>query len=133
HSRQSTENLVIRCLLEDGTEGFGEGVPREYVTGESIDEAMQWLLESDLAGQLEPCPDFAHALAVAERLRLSPVPGDYRHCRGNSARCAVELALLDAYGRRFGQPLSAVAKLLTPELYQFHPWVRYSGVILSAS
>jgi muconate cycloisomerase len=133
HTRRSTENIVVRCVLEDGTEGFGEGVPREYVTGETIDQAMKWLLESDLVGQLGACPDFAHAVAMAERLRLTPVPGDDRQCRGNSVRCAVELALLDAYGRRFGQPLSAVTKLLTPELYQFHPWVRYSGVILSAS
>jgi muconate cycloisomerase len=133
HSRESTENIVVRCLLEDGTEGFGEGVPREYVTGETIDEAMKWLQESDLSGQLEGCPDFARAVAMAERLRLTPVPGDDRQCRANSTRCAVELALLDAYGRRFGQTLSAVTKLVAPELYQFRPWVRYSGVILSAS
>ena len=133
HARDSTENVVVRCVLEDGTEGFGEGVPREYVTGETIDEAMKLLQESELAAQLEACPDFDHAVAMAERLRLTPVPGDDRQCRGNSARCAVELALLDAYGRRFGQSLSAVTKLLTPELYHFRPWVRYSGAILSAS
>jgi len=43
------------------------------------------------------------------------------------------LALLDAYGRRFGEPLASATKRLAPELYQFRPWVRYSGVILSAS
>jgi len=133
HTRDSTDNVVVRCLLDDGTEGFGEGVPREYVTGETIDQAIQFLRDSDLAGQLEPCPDYSHALAVAERLRLKPVPGDDRDCRGNAARCAVELALLDAYGRRFGESLVSVTKRLTPDLYQFRPWVRYSGVILSAS
>src|SRR6516225_8006942 len=87
HSRESTENIVVRCVLEDGTEGFGEGVPREYVTGETIDEAMKSLKESDFAAQLEPCLDFAHAVAVAERLQLAPVPGDDRNCRRNAARC----------------------------------------------
>jgi muconate cycloisomerase len=133
HARDSTENVVVRCVLEDGTEGFGEGVPREYVTGETIDNAMTSLSESDLVAQMETCRNFAHAVALAERLRLAPVSGDDRNCRRNSARCAVEIALLDAYGRRFGEPMSAVTKLLAPEIYQFRPWIRYSGVILSAS
>jgi L-Ala-D/L-Glu epimerase / N-acetyl-D-glutamate racemase len=133
HTRDFTDNLVCRCVLEDGTEGFGEGVPREYVTGETIDKAWDLLKRSDLGAQLDACADFPAAVRMVERLRLAVVPGDDRNCQGNAARCALELALLDAYGRKFGQPLSAVTKLLTPELYQFRPWVRYSGVILSSS
>src|SRR5436305_3220293 len=90
HTRSATDNVVVRCVLEDGTEGFGEGVPREYVTGETIDEAINSLHESDLGAQLESCPDFVHSVAMAERLRLTPVPGDDRKCRRNAARCAVE-------------------------------------------
>jgi muconate cycloisomerase len=133
HTRSSTDNLVVRCLLEDGTQGFGEGVPREYVTGESIDFDLDLLRRSDLAAQLEPCRDFPQAAALAERLRLAPIPGDDRACQGNAARCAVELALLDAYGQRFGQPLSEVTHLLAPDLFEPRPWVRYSGAITSAS
>jgi L-Ala-D/L-Glu epimerase len=132
HVRADSENLVVRCVLEDGTEGFGEGVPREYVTGETAESAVRLLRRSDLSGQLEPCRDFAGAVAFAERLRLAPVPGDDRSCQGNAARCALELAVLDAYGRRFGQPLSAVTALVTPQLAQSLPRVRYSGVITSA-
>lgn len=132
HARTETDNLVVRCVLEDGTEGFGEGVPREYVTGETVVGAAALLRRSDLASQLEVCPNFPAAVAMAERLRLAPVPGDDRACRGNAARCAVELALLDAYGRRFREPLSRVTQLLTPDLYEPRAWVRYSGVILSA-
>jgi L-alanine-DL-glutamate epimerase-like enolase superfamily enzyme len=132
HSRTSTDNLVVRCVLDDRTEGFGEGVPREYVTGETIDSAIDLLRKSDLANRLEPCPDFPAAVALAERLRLAPVPGDDRDCRGNAARCAVELALLDAYGRRFGEPLSRVTRLLAPDLYEPKDSIRYSGVITSA-
>src|SRR5439155_15119866 len=114
------------------TEGFGEGVPREYVTGETIDLVLSLLRRSDLKGQLEPCADFPAAVRLAERLRLAPIPGDERGCQGNAARCAVELALLDAFGRRWGQPLSAVSKLLAPSLYEPRGWVRYSGAITSA-
>src|SRR5437763_5629195 len=80
HSRTSTDNLVVRCVLDDRTEGFGEGVPREYVTGETIDSAIGLLHKSDLAGRLEACRDFPAAVALAERLRLAPVPGDDRDC-----------------------------------------------------
>ncbi len=132
HTRTETDNLLVRCVLEDGTEGFGEGVPRDYVTGETITSAFDLLQRSDLAGQCEDCRDFESAVALAERLRLTPVPGDERGCEGNAARCAVELAILDAYGRHFGRSLSDVVRLLAPELYQPQPRVRYSGAITTA-
>jgi muconate cycloisomerase len=132
HSRSETDNVLIQCILDDGTEGFGEGVPREYVTGETIDFALELLKRSDLKSQLESCADFAAGVSLAERLRLTTVPGDERGCQGNAARCALELALLDAFGRRYGQPVSDVSKLLAPELYDERAWVRYSGAITSA-
>jgi muconate cycloisomerase len=132
HTRTETENVIVRCVLEDGTVGHGEGVPRDYVTGETIESVLKLLRSSDLAAQMEDCRDFGHALALAERLRLAPVPGDTRGCAGNAARCAVELALLDAYGRHFGQPLSEATRLLAPEIHQPHTHVRYSGAITTA-
>jgi muconate cycloisomerase len=132
HSRTDTDNVLVRCVLDDGTEGFGEGVPREYVTGESVDSALDLLARSGLGEQLEGCASFERAVALAERLALAPVPGDDRACRGNAARCALELAVLDAYGRHFRQPLSAVTRVVAPELYEPRPWVRYSGAIMAA-
>jgi muconate cycloisomerase len=124
---------LVRCVLEHGVEGFGEGVPREYVTGETVDSAIRLLSESDLGSQLEPCREFDEAVALAERVQVAPVPGDDRRCRGNAARCALELAILDAYGRHFGEPLSRVTALAASDLYQPRPRVRYSGAITSAS
>jgi muconate cycloisomerase len=132
YTRSATDNLVVRCVLDDRTEGFGEGVPREYVTGETIDTAIDLLRRTDVPAQLTPCAEFSAAVALAERLRLAPVTGDDRDCQGNAARCAVEMALLDAYGRRFGQPLCAVTPLIAPDLHQAQRWVRYSGAITSA-
>ena len=43
HSRTSTDNVVVKCVLADGTTGYGEGVPRDYVTGETIDSALELL------------------------------------------------------------------------------------------
>jgi muconate cycloisomerase len=132
HTRTETDNLLVRCILADGTEGFGEGVPRDYVTGETIESSVELLRRSDLTSQLEDCRDFEQALAVVERLRLAPVPGDERGCEGNAARCAVELAVLDAFGRHFGRPLSDATRLLAPEIHQPQSRVRYSAAITTA-
>jgi muconate cycloisomerase len=131
HERTATENLVVRCVLADGTEGFGEGVPREYVTGETIDSAIALLKRSDLAGLMEGCGDFTAAVSLAERLRLADISGDDRQCQGNAARCAVELALLDAYGKHFGQPISDATKIAAPDVYDARSQIQYSGAITS--
>lgn len=129
HSRTDTDNVVVRCVLADGTVGYGEGVPRDYVTGETIDSCLELLKASDLAAQLAPCTDFVAAVHLAERLKLAPVPGDDRLIRGNAARCALELAVLDAFGRTFGEPLMNVTRAVAPDLYEPRERVRYSGVI----
>ena len=132
HTRTETDNVVVRCVLSDGSVGWGEGVPRDYVTGETVDSTLDLLTRSDLPAQLPPCHDFEQVVGVADRLRLAPVPGDDRMCRGNAARCAVELAVLDAYGRAFGEPLMNVTKFVAPELYLPRERVQYSGIILAA-
>ncbi len=132
HARTETDNLVVRVQLSDGKVGFGEGVPREYVTGETIDSAIELLKRSELARQLKPASEFPDVLANAEAVTLADIPGDDRKCQGNAARCAVELAYLDAFGRSLGEPLMNVAKALAPDLYQPAEKVQYSGVLLSS-
>ena len=129
HTRTETDNIVVRCELSDGSIGYGEGVPRDYVTGETIDFSLDLLKRSQIEKQLGPCTDFIAAVHLAERLRLAPVPGDERLIQGNAARCAVELAILDAFGRAFGEPLMNVTRVLAPDLYEARERVQYSGVI----
>jgi L-alanine-DL-glutamate epimerase-like enolase superfamily enzyme len=133
HTRTETDNLVVRVVLDDGTEGFGEGVPRDYVTGETIESALALLKQSELPVQLEDCSSFHSALTIVERLRLAPIPNDQRGCQGNAARCTIELALLDAFGKHFQHPVSDVTKLIAhDDLYGPREYVRYSGAITSA-
>jgi muconate cycloisomerase len=132
HERKDTENLVVRCVLDDGSEGYGEAVPRDYVTGETIESSIDLLRQSDLAAQLETAADFPGAIDTARRLRIAPVDGDERGCHGNAARCAVELAYLDACCRHFGEPLSAVTMIAAADLYEARDSVRYSGILTSA-
>ena len=132
HTRTETDNVVVRCVLSDGKVGYGEGVPRDYVTGETIDSCIDLLKRSNLEKQLTPANDFMEAVHVAERIKLATVPDDDRMIQGNAARCAVELAVLDAFGRSFGEPLMNVTKLAAPDLFEPREEVRYSGAITKA-
>ena len=69
HRRTETDNVVVRCVLDDGTIGHGEGVPRDYVTGETIDSCLVALQRADLGAQLGGWTDFDSALAGIESSR----------------------------------------------------------------
>jgi muconate cycloisomerase len=132
HTRDENDTLVVRCRLGDGTEGWGEGLPRPYVTGESIDTAFEHLRQSNLPRQLGgDISDLAGAVALSERLTLTPEGAGGRGCFGNAARCAVEIAVLDAVGRETGRPLSDVTSLVpaTLSIRQSVPRVRYSAAV----
>ena len=47
HSRTESENLVVRVELANGQAGHGEGVPRSYVTGETIESTFATLARYD--------------------------------------------------------------------------------------
>jgi L-alanine-DL-glutamate epimerase-like enolase superfamily enzyme len=101
--RSETTNVYVRLTLDDGAVGFGEGVPREYVTGETLEAATSALTiryAPPLVGrELESLDDVPRTIdeATADDGELAP-----------SARCALELALLDAAGHAFGQPAADV-------------------------
>jgi muconate cycloisomerase len=132
HARTETDNLVVRCTLDDGTVGFGEGVPRDYVTGETIAASLALLQASNLPGQLGDATDLDQAIEIARSLTLVPTPGDDRRIHGNAARCAIEIAYLDALSRHLQQPFSAIVPRVVPELHKPMPEVRYSGAVTSA-
>lgn len=132
HTRDETDSLVVCCRLEDGTEGWGEGLPRAYVTGETIDTAFEHLRRTDWRGQLGGNrSDLPAAIAACENLRLAEIERGRRDCFGNIVRCAVELSLLDAMARVQQVPLSQVTELL-PEMLAIRtkqPRVRYGGAL----
>ena len=140
HAREETESLIVRCELDNGAIGWGEGLPRPYVTGETIDNVWSLLAASDLARQLsDPFENLAQGMALADRINFKAADGECpfveRGCFGNSARCAIELSLLDAAARSEGVPLSRVTELL-PEamaIRESRSQVRYSAAITAMS
>ena len=84
HTRTDTDSILVCCRLDDGSEGWGEGLPREYVTGETIDTAVE-LFRSEggggelVAGGMKVCwgKDEQAARATAYRLwRNEQLPGE---------------------------------------------------------
>jgi len=131
-ARNQSDNLLIGCQLADGTQGWGEGVPREYVTGESVDGALQQLSASSLEGQLvQDCHAWKDVIGLCQQLRFFVPHDDPRNCYGNALRCAVELSILDAFGQLIGEPLNVVTRHFQPahSIRTSHDQVRYSGVI----
>lgn len=135
HERHETDNVLIECHLKNGIVGYGEGVPREYVTGETITSVQQVLKRNPLEEFRQQPASFAEAVSLIEHLSLDCPLDDY-YLRGtatNSVRCALELAWLDACSQYFQQPISAVTQLIAPELYQPRNSIQYSIAITSAT
>lgn len=130
HTRTENETLLVRCRLDDGTEGWGEGLPRPYVTGETIDSAFEQLRAADIRGQLGGSfSDLRSAIDLVDAFELPRPAADLRDCFGNTVRCALEISLLDAVCRSLGVPLSAVT-VLVPEtigIREAKDRVRYSA------
>jgi len=104
--RNETDTVLVAALLADGAIGYGEGVPRPYVTGETI-ESVLYNISDTFAGalkQVEP-KSFPELLDLIENL---PFTNEQNQII-NSARSAVELALLDAYARHYQSSLSSIA------------------------
>jgi L-alanine-DL-glutamate epimerase-like enolase superfamily enzyme len=109
-SRHQSDNVLICCELEDGSTGWGEGVPRSYVTGEMPDGCLAQLAATPIADQLSrDCSSWPDVIKLCEQFQPAVDRQDPRGCYGNALRCAVELSVLDAYGRLFGEPISRAA------------------------
>ncbi|MFH2127878.1 MAG: enolase C-terminal domain-like protein [Pseudomonadota bacterium] len=114
----ATDNIVVALVDGQGRVGYGEGVPRSYVTGETVQGSLE-ALQRDLAplvlgASLEP----EEALGWLEK-RGGPKLVD----RCPAAACAVETALLDLAGRAMERPVSALLSADPPAP------VTYSAVI----
>lgn len=118
-THQGSDNLVVRVTTAEGVTGFGEGVPRAFVTGEMLSGSLLFLrqvLAPALLGREFPSPQ-----ALLPELR-----GLYEQAQAQShpaAFCALETALLDAAGRTWEMPVTG---LIGPKL---RTSLEYSAVI----
>lgn len=117
-TRLTSGSIFVKLYLENGLVGYGEALPREYVTGESVRSVslkLRRVLPDKLLGI-----DFSsweEGLEFLEQLKELDA----------AARCCVEIALLDALGKCFRRSISAVIG------GPINKQIFYSGVISADS
>lgn len=118
-THKGSDNIILRVTTEAGITGYGEGVPRVFVTGEVLEDSLSVLRQVLAPAVL--ARDFASPRVLAAALKdLFQTPAVQR-CPG--AFCALETALLDAAGRTWNMP---VVDLIAPKL---RTSLTYSAVI----
>jgi L-alanine-DL-glutamate epimerase-like enolase superfamily enzyme len=121
-TRRSSENVYVRVTLDDGSVGYGEGVPRDYVTGETGETALAALTEI-----FAPSVIGRDVRGTADVLRLLRTVS---HAKTNNlaAYCALELAVLDAFGHHFGCSVSRWLADAPAERVRYDAIIPFGGV-----
>lgn len=129
HERSESNSIIVRLFSENGETGWGESLPREYVTGETMEGVASTIRESFLPLLMgKSFTTWEEALAKAQQLeteardRNPSLPN-----RIGASRCAIELAFIDLAGNHFRQSAADIFGSRKRE------WVEYSGVISSDS
>ncbi len=102
-SRKAADPIVVEVESRGGTYGYGETLPRVYVSGEDHNTVEHVIEEHYLPRLAEMNPgSFAEALELIEDLPERQPDGTV--C--SAARAAIELALLDVYSRIYNRPIA---------------------------
>jgi L-Ala-D/L-Glu epimerase len=125
--RTTSESLFLRVGLDSGVDGWGEALPRGYVSGESRQDAFALLRDQVLPAlvgrRFQSLPEVVSFLEKCD----GKAPSEWvrPEIPQTSAWCSVDLALLDAFGRAFGEPASLGGQPSGGALERY----RYSGVV----
>ncbi len=126
-ARQTSSSIFLRLSTGEGVHGWGEALPRPYVTGETQDDAFE-LLHERVLPQLVGM-EVASVEGVTEYLTQcdGKAPAAYVDAAipQTAAWAAVDLALLDLAGQVEGRPT-----FVDPGV---KPYWRHSGVVSSGS
>jgi muconate cycloisomerase len=122
--RNSSYSLFLKCTTDAGAVGFGESLPREYVTGESRASAFAMLSDEILPKLIGKRFEDMQGVEAFLNDCDGQTPGWVDAAVAQTAAwCAVDLALLDAFGKAFG------ARALNDEPQVMPAGFRYSGAL----
>jgi L-alanine-DL-glutamate epimerase-like enolase superfamily enzyme len=127
-SRSFSENIVVKVKIDHQGQiftGYGEGIPRDYVTGEAITTSVASL-------QNEFLPLFSGQEFENGNELVSLLENNFRKLQLHerplgSAWCALELAVFDGAAKALGQTVTAM--LGGFEQHQTAVGIRYGGVV----
>jgi L-alanine-DL-glutamate epimerase-like enolase superfamily enzyme/pimeloyl-ACP methyl ester carboxylesterase len=114
-TREKGESVWVR-VERNGIEGFGEGCPRSYVSGDDLESSIHWIQEHSGNGEWR--------FNALEDLKGWMEKNDQSVDQYPSAWCAVEMAFLDLFARERN---CSVEKLLGLSAYSRRG--RYTAVL----
>jgi len=127
HERKNSDSIIVKLTMDSGVSGYGEGVPRPYVTGEtqksSIEHIKNKLLPRIIGADLSDITIHTALSYINERLS---VYNDHDKIKWNASSCAVELAFIDCLFRSNNASVTTVLPAQVQE-------VTYSAVISTGS
>ncbi len=102
-TKYSIENALVTVVLSNGIEGYGEAAPLEPINGEN---------QATVLATLNSCRDFLIGNDISEYTAIAKKLKSVFWAQV-TARCAIEMALLDAF-----------TKCLDIPFYKFLGWQR---------
>lgn len=126
-----SDSIIVKLTADNGITGYGEGIARRYVTGETAQTCFETVQKDFLPALLKldipetlVCQDILNAISFLDPCFTKPVRNGV--IAWNASKSAVELALIDCLLKSRNQSLGQVLPPLTST-------VRYSGVITTGN
>ncbi len=130
-TRSYSDSIIVKLTADSGESGFGEGVPRPYVTGETVSSCLDQIQRVLLP--LTEKHDFSELSLNADAMTLlseiSTILPDMENASViafNASKAAVEIALIDLLLKQNGKSLGSLIPSVTES-------VTYSAVITADS
>jgi muconate cycloisomerase len=130
-TRSYSDSIIVKLIADSGESGFGEGMPRPYVTGETVPSCLDHIqrILLPLAGKHDFKELGTHAGLMdllSEINALLPDAGNGSVIAFNASKAAIEIALIDLLLKQNGGSLGS----LIPPVAES---VTYSAVITADS
>ena len=121
--RDSSYSLFVKCTADDAHVGYGECLPREYVTGENRHRAFKLLREKVLPRML------GMQFSSLEQVKAfliecdGKAPEDWVSANEpqSASWCAIDLALLDCFGHSLQEPVQLGPSTRFPKSVKYSP------------
>ena len=125
-----SDSIIVELISDAGVRGYGEGIAREFVTGETVKKSVNHIKTVLLPAILKkvlPAPDRQNPMKILSEIkRMFPTNKEPGILAWNASLCAVELATVDCILKEMKESLNYV---LPPSSKN----VTYSGVLTSGS
>ena len=97
--RAQTESVLVTAMSSTGQEGIGEGCPRQYVTGETLETCQEFYEDHQAEWTKFENPADTKLWVESHKTDIDHNPAMW---------CAVELALLDLWGKESEKSIEQV-------------------------